>query len=64
MSEPARYPFYDGHVQERDRRADGRCACRTCGKLYRQHPMDRNELSGIDGESYLHLLCDGTRVKL
>lgn len=63
MTELDRYPFYDGHVQERDRRADGRCVC-ECGRAYWRHPFDMTTLSGIDGTPFLHLLCDGTRVKL
>jgi len=45
-------------------RADGECTCESCGLVYRKHPMDEQQLSGIDGTQFLHVLCDGKRVKL
>ena len=38
-------------------RASGECICSGCGELYRRHPW----LSRVPT---LHLLCDGTWVKL
>lgn len=50
----------------RMRRADGDVVCTACGKQYRRHPFARepHNLSGIDGEPFLHRLCDGSLVKL
>ncbi|MHA1573245.1 MAG: hypothetical protein ACTSX8_04565 [Alphaproteobacteria bacterium] len=49
-------------------RADHRCICDACGKLYIDHPMDERYLGFKDHygvhQPYLHLLCDGTLVKL
>lgn len=58
------YPFHDGHVQNRMRRASGDCVCELCSKPYWQHPNDETHLSGIDGAPYLRILCDGSLVKL
>lgn len=44
-------------------RASGDCVCVLCGKEYRKHPHDMDDL-GYDGEPFLRLLCDGRRVKL
>ena len=38
-------------------RTEGGCLCPICGKEHRQHPVD-------DEMPFLHILCDGTRVKL
>jgi len=43
-------------------RASGDCVC-ECGLAYRVHPLDWRE-RGYDGQAYLHILCDGRRVKL
>ena len=43
--------------------ASGECICEICGKEYRRHPEDLEELS-YDGNPFLHMLCDGTQVKL
>ena len=50
-------------------RAGGDCLCEICGRKYINHPMDEEVLSWIedwDGKRrpFLHILCDGTRVKL
>ena len=52
--------------QREARRASGNVACTVCGKDYYQHPMDHSVLTRITGEAepFLHLLCDGSRVKL
>jgi len=44
-------------------RASGDCRCIVCGKKYLEHPMDKEDLS-YDGSPFLHILCDGMRVKL
>jgi hypothetical protein len=44
-------------------RAHGECRCDACGLTYYRHPPDVYELSN-DGEPFLRVLCDGTRVKL
>lgn len=59
-----RYPFHDGHVQERIRRADGECVCDSCARPYRKHPLEPSILSGSDDAPFLHRLCDGSLVKL
>lgn len=46
-----------------DYRAAGDCTCQECGEEYRRHPMDHFELS-YAGEPFLHVLCNGDRVKL
>lgn len=46
-------------------RASGDAICRKCNKTYRKHPVDRRpEARAYDGQSFLHVLCDGKRVKL
>lgn len=46
-------------------RASGAGICRQCNEEYRKHPLDRRpEALGYDGEPFLHVLCDGRRVKL
>lgn len=44
-------------------RACGQCICDVCGKEYFKHPFDFWELS-YTGEPFLHVLCNGDRVKL
>ncbi len=44
-------------------RADSRMTCEACGQTYGQHMMD-DVNTGINGEPFLHVLCDGSRVKL
>lgn len=51
--------FHEGCV-----RVSGEACCGICYRLSRDHPMDPYVLSGIDGHSFLHVMCDGTRVKL
>ncbi len=46
------------------RRTDQNCICEECGKTHREHPYIDDTLSWIDGNPYLHLLCDGTLAKL
>jgi len=43
--------------------ASGNCECAECKELYYNHPLDHFELS-FDGEPFLHVLCNGDRVKL
>lgn len=43
--------------------ASGECVCGICGNKYIDHPLDWREV-GYDGNAYLHVICDGTRVKL
>lgn len=45
------------------RRAGGDVLC-SCGKMYKDHPMDSIILSGLDHNPFLHVLCNGDRVKL
>jgi hypothetical protein len=44
-------------------RVDGRAECPDCGLEYRDHPWDKENVSGIDGKPYLHVGCDGRRLK-
>ena len=44
-------------------RVDGRVKCLECGVPYRDHPWDEENVSGIDGQPYLHIGCDGRRLK-
>jgi hypothetical protein len=46
-------------------RASGDCSC-SCGKLYYDHPYCAASYAGDehDGVYVLHVLCDGTHVKL
>ena len=44
-------------------RAAGDCICDYCGQIYIKHPLDHYEES-YDGNYYLHVLCNGDRVKL
>jgi len=45
-----------------DYRASGDADCPVCGFLIRLHPLDPNELS-YDKQPFLHVLCNGDRVK-
>jgi hypothetical protein len=45
------------------KRAGGDVRCETCGCVYYDHPLDPDALS-FDDLPYLHVLCDGRRVKL
>jgi len=45
-----------------DYRASKDCIC-TCGLEFWRHPLDFWELSYAD-EPFLHVLCNGDRVKL
>jgi len=44
-------------------RASGDVICEVCGKKYYDHPMDMNQFS-YDGHPFLHVRCDGIRLKL
>jgi len=44
-------------------RASGKSQCSECGKLYLDHPEDFGCL-GYDNRPFLHVLCNGKRVKL
>lgn len=44
-------------------RCDGRMLCERCGQDYYSHPMDWR-VPGYDDRPFLHVLCDGRRVKL
>jgi hypothetical protein len=46
-----------------DYRASKDCICEACGQEYWRHPFDFWEL-GYNGEPFLHVLCNGDRVKL
>lgn len=50
-------------------RASGECVCAACGKQYWQHPRSENPAfmttDALGHEySWVHVLCDGTAVKL
>jgi len=46
-------------------RAGGDAVCEKCQKTLRDHPLDwRAAASGPGGVPYLHVLCDGSSVKL
>jgi hypothetical protein len=45
-------------------RVDGDAQCPACGKPYREHPWDEENLSAIDGKPYLRIGCDGRGLKL
>lgn len=49
-------------------RASGDCICPTCGKAYWRHPHDERVLGLEDHngirQPFLHVLCEGLRVKL
>lgn len=46
-----------------DYRASKDCICGACGLEFWRHPLDFWELS-YSGEPFLHVLCNGDRVKL
>lgn len=43
-------------------RGDSNALC-SCGKFYGEHPMDQVNVSGLDGKPFLHIACDGVRIK-
>ena len=43
-------------------RASGDCICETCGKEYWRHPFSKHR--SWQDEPFLHVLCDGSLVKL
>jgi len=48
-------------------RASGNCECKICGRLYYAHPWCRwsqIQTAACRLEYALHVLCDGTHVKL
>lgn len=46
-------------------RAGGGVECGECGRLYYDHPRDRDPAAlAYDGSAPLTILCDGRRVKL
>jgi Zn ribbon nucleic-acid-binding protein len=53
----------DKHVLEEIRRSCADVECWTCGMTMREHPWDMDELDW-QGNPFLHIVCDGTRVKL
>jgi hypothetical protein len=44
-------------------RSEGGMVCPHCGNYYRDHPFDPDDRTYND-IPVLHVLCDGTRVKL
>lgn len=46
-----------------DERAAGDCICDVCGNAYLHHPLDWR-LIGYGDVPFVHVLCDGSRVKL
>ena len=44
-------------------RASGDCVCPVCGETYYKHPYNLDIVDG-NGYPWLHVLCDGTLVKL
>ncbi len=44
-------------------RVGGTCPCPFCGQTYYKHPYDPEELDG-EGYPFLHVRCDGARLKL
>lgn len=47
-------------------RVSGECPCIICGNEYRKHAYctDKEHLSGIDGQPFLRVACDGRLLKL
>ena len=45
------------------RRGVGESICTACGKRYDAHPMDPRRVTAL-GKPWLHVLCNGQRVKL
>ena len=44
-------------------RTSGECVCPDCNELYRRHPMASRPVDW-NGYPFLHVLCDGTLIKL
>lgn len=44
-------------------RASGDCVCDRCGQKFLKHPLDWRVI-GYGDRPFLHILCDGSRVKL
>ncbi len=70
MSKQASYERLKRWVQQPNievrrmfKRAGGDCICDQCGKCYYDHPFDTKQLS-YDDKPFLHVLCNGDRVKL
>jgi hypothetical protein len=63
VEELSRYPWHDGHVQERIRRASSDCVCDRCGLKYWWHPFE-DSIVGDMQLPFLRRLCDGSLVKL
>lgn len=53
----------EDELAERMFRSDHRCICPECGKRYGSHPL-AEEVRDIDGNPFLHVICDGSIVKL
>ncbi len=51
-------------IDEKVYRAHQDIICKQCGEPYHRHPLVGDELSKIDGEPYLNVLCSGDIVKL
>ncbi len=49
------------HDASSEMRASSDCVCEECGRRYDRHPRDVTEAHRVDA---VHVLCDGTRVKL
>jgi hypothetical protein len=45
-------------------RTSGDMICEECDQQYRNHPHDPHMLSGIDGQPFLRVACNGQRLKL
>lgn len=43
-------------------RASGDALCKVCGYAYRLHPLDPEQLDD-KGRKWLHVLCNGDRIK-
>lgn len=44
-------------------RSNGECICEICRKFYKDHELDEKILDW-EGNPFLHVLCNGERVKL
>lgn len=54
---------YDGDSVHFER--TGNCVCSVCRHRYGRHPMAFGSAAqGSDGQPWLHVLCDGSLVKL
>ncbi len=66
---PMRNPFNEragealGFATPEFRRAHQGSRCEACGRVYWKHPMDYVNLD-FQRDPYLHILCDGSLVKL